>query len=81
MTISDTQEGSSYLLDLTSMRIAQLNDESLMSKVGNCLASCEQNNTIYTYKCVEGVEFIHKNNRTLVPKLKQQSVLEWYHNI
>ena len=44
--------------------------------------SCNGNNdTVYTYKSVEDVEFIHQNNRILVPKSKQQRVLDWYHDI
>ena len=35
MIMLDTQEEDSYPLDLTSMRTAQLNDESLMLIVGN----------------------------------------------
>ena len=30
---------------------------------------------------VEGIELVHKNNRILVPQSKQQSVLDWYHDI
>ena len=30
---------------------------------------------------MEGIELIHKNNRIIVLQSKQQSVLEWYHNI
>ena len=81
MTMSDT-EYLSYPSDLTSMRIAQLNDESLMLIVWSYIASSGPTNTLYTYyKYVEGVELTHKNNRIMVPKSKQQSVLDWYHTI
>ena len=36
---------------------------------------------MYTYKTVKNVEIIHKNNQILVPRAKQQSVLDWHHTI
>ena len=64
------------------MQTAQLNDESLVNMVdGHIKASNSTSSTTYTYKSVEGIELIHKNNRILVPQSKQQVVLEWYHNI
>ena len=63
------------------MREAQLDDEQL-NKIVKKHLSCDGNNdTVYTYKAVEDVELIHQNNQILVPKSKQQSVLNWYHKI
>ena len=81
MTLSDTQENTTYALDLQLMRTAQLNDVSLMSMVEKRIASRVISNTNYTHKSIEGVELVHKNNRILVPESKQQSVLDWYHEI
>ena len=80
MTMKEVDK-SSYPLDLKSMRTAQLEDENLIRIVRNHLSGSGINNTVYTYKAVEDVELIHKNNRILVPRSKQQSVLDWYHNI
>ena len=63
------------------MREAQLEDEDLIRIVKNHLSGSGKNDTVYTYKAVEDVELIHKNNRILVPRSKQQSVLDWYHTI
>ena len=53
---------SSYPLDLKSMREAQLEDEDLIRIVKNHLSGSRKNDTVYTYKAVEDVELIHKNN-------------------
>ena len=76
-----SENNSSYPLDLQSMQTAQLNDESLVNMVDSHITSNSTSSTTYTYKSVEGLELIHKNNRILVPQSKQQVVLEWYHNI
>ena len=81
MTLLDTKQDSSYALDLQSIRIAQLNDDNLMSMVEKRIVSRVTNNTNYTFKSVKSIELIHKNNRTLVSKSKQQSVLDYYHKI
>ena len=80
MTMKEMDE-SSYSLDLKSMRTVQLEDEDLIQIVKNYLSGSGKNDTVYTYKTVEEVELIHKNNCILVPTSKQQSVLDWYHNI
>ena len=49
--------------------------------VKNHISGSGKNNTVYTYKTVEDVELIHKNNQILVPRSKQQSVLDWYHDV
>ena len=60
---------------------AQLNNKDLISIVRIYIVSSGPDNTIYTYKYVEGIELIRKYNILLVPKSKQQSVLDWYHKI
>ena len=80
MTMAEVDE-SSYPLDLKLMRETQLNNEELIRIVKNHLSGSGKNDTVYTYKAVEDVELIHKNNRILVPRSKQQSVLDWYHTI
>ena len=75
MTMSNTEE-SSYALDLKSMREAQLTDKVLMKLVKQHITSKGHNDTVYTYKSVEGIELIHKNNKILVPQSKQQRVLD-----
>ena len=62
------------------MRTAQLNDDILMTKVENHI-TLNGASLSYTYKNVEGIELIQKNNRIIVPQSKQQSMLDWYHNI
>ena len=69
-------EDLSYSLDLQSMREAQLNDEDLIRIVKHHLSSSGKNDTVYTYKSVEDVKLVHKNNQILVPRSKQQSVLD-----
>ena len=64
MSVSES-EYPSYVLDLKSMREAQLNDERLNEIVKKHLSSNGNNNTVYTYKPVEDVELIHQNNRRL----------------
>ena len=49
--------------------------------VKNHLSGNGQNDTVYTYKTVEDIKLIHKNNRILVPRSKLQSVLDWYHTV
>ena len=71
MSMSDTQQDSSYALDLQSMRTAQLNDTSLMTMVKNRIAGRVISNTNLTYKSIDSIELIHKNNRMLVPNSKQ----------
>ena len=61
MTMSETVK-SVYALDLQSMGKALLDDSSLMELVKQHISSNGQNDTIYTYKSVENVELIHKNN-------------------
>ena len=80
MTMKEVDE-SSYPLDLKLMRTEQLEDEDLIRIVKNHLSGSGENGTVYTYKAVKDVELIHKNNSILVPRSKQQSVLDWYHNI
>ena len=80
MTMEEVDE-SSYPLDLKSMRTAQLDDENLVRIVRNHLSGSGKNDTVYTYKTVEDVQLIHKNNCILVPRSKQQSVIDWYHTI
>ena len=80
MTMKEVDE-SSYPLDLKLMRSAQLEDEDLIRIVKNHLSGSGKNNTVYTYKAVKEIELIHKNNRILVPRSKQQSVLDWFHSI
>ena len=74
--ILDTQQDSSHKLDLQSMRKSQLNDDSLITMVEERITGRILSYTNYTYKSVEGIELIHKNNRILVPKSKQQNVLD-----
>ena len=74
-------EDPSYPLDLNSMREAQLNDEELICVVKNHLTGSGENDTVYTYKTVKDVQLIHKNNQILVPRSKQQSVIDCYHTI
>ena len=52
-----------------------------MKLVKQHIQSNGHNDAIYTYKSVEDVELIHKNNRILVPQSKRQRVLDWYHDI
>ena len=73
MTIAEVDD-SSYPLDLKSMREAQLNNKELIRVVKNNLSGSGKNNTVYTYNTVKVVQLIHKNNRILVPRSKQQSV-------
>ena len=80
MTMAEVEDPSSPL-DLKSRREAQLIDEDLIRVVKSHLSGSGKNNTVYTYKIVKDVELIQKNNRILVPRLKQQSVLDWYHTI
>ena len=80
MTMSETED-CEYALDLKSMREAQLDDKALMKLVKQHIQSNGHDDTIYTYKSVEDVVLIHKNNRILVPQSKQQQVLDWYHDI
>ena len=80
MTMAEV-ENPSYVLDLKSMREAQLNNKDLIRIVKNYLSGSGKNYTVYTYTTVEDVKLIRKNNRILVPRLKQQSVLDWYHTI
>ena len=61
MTMSEVDDPS-YPLELKSMREAQLIDEDLIRIVENHLSGNEKNDTVYTYKTVEDVELIHKNN-------------------
>ena len=61
MTLSETED-CDYALDLKSMREAQLNGKSLMKLVKQHIQSNGHNDSIYTYKSVEDVELIHKNN-------------------
>ena len=82
MTLSETEEEDcAYALDLKSMREAQLDDKPLMKLVKQHIQSNGHDDAIYTYKSVEDVILIHKNNRILVPQSKQQRVLDWYHDI
>ena len=55
-------DNPSYPLDLKSMKEAQLNDEELIQIGKNHLSGSGKNNTVYTYKTVEDVKLIHKNN-------------------
>ena len=63
------------------MREAQLNHKDLIRIVKNHLSGSGKNNTVYTYKTVKEVEIVHKNNRILVARWKQQSALNWYYTI
>ena len=74
-------EDPSYALDLKLMQEVQLNDEDLIRIVKNHLSGSGKTNTVYTYKTIEDVELIHKNNQILVPRSKRQSVLDWYHTV
>ena len=74
MTMSDTQEDSSYTLDFTSMWTAQLNGEGLISIVGRYIISSGKDDTIYTCKCVKRIELIHKNNRILFPNQTSRGI-------
>ena len=65
MALSDSVK-SSYALDLQSMRTAQLKNETLMKMVENHIVISGAR-SVYTYKSVEGIELIHKNNRIIVP--------------
>ena len=65
MTLSGSVK-LSYALDLQSMCIAQLKDDTLMRMVENHIAISGASSA-YTYKCVKGIELIHKNNRIIVP--------------
>ena len=80
MTMAEVEDPS-YPLDLKSMREAQLNDEELFRVMKNHLSESGKNDTVYTYKIVEDVKLINKNNRILVPRSKQQSVIDWCHTI
>ena len=80
MTIAEVEDPS-YPLDLKSIREVQLIDEDLIRVVKNHLSGNGKNNTVYAYKTVEDVELIHKNNQILVPRAKQQNILDWYHTI
>ena len=80
MTMTETFDPS-YTLYSKSMREAQLNNESLNEIVKKHLSSSGKNNTLYTYKTVEEVKLVHKNNQIFVPQSKQQSALHWYHKI
>ena len=80
MTLSETED-CEYALDLKSICKSQLNDKALMKLVKQHITSNGRDDTIYTYKSVEGIELIHKNNRILFPQSKQQRVLDWYHDI
>lgn len=55
MTMLDTLYQSSHPFGLNLMQTAQLNNDSLMSIVSNYITSSGRNNTIYMYKCVEGI--------------------------
>ena len=79
MPMTRTEE-TSFPLDMISMRNAQLNDDNLQSMVNKEIKQ-NKDASIYTYKEVEGIELIHKANRILVPKTKQQAVLDWYHTV
>ena len=81
MTLSEPEDDCDYALDLRSMREAQFNNKSLMKLAKQHIQSNGHNDAIYTYKSVEDVILIHKNNRILVPQSKQQRVLDWYHKI
>jgi hypothetical protein len=73
---------SSFPLDLLSMKEEQLKDDKIISIVSKHIKNNKnKDDTLYTYKVVEDVDLIHKNNRILVPQSKQQQVLDWYHNI
>ena len=78
MSMTETDDPSYALI---SMLEAQISDEGLVKIVKNHLSISGKNNTIYTYKSVEDVELVHKNNQILVPQSKQQSVLDWYNKI
>ena len=80
MTMTELEDPS-YALDLKLMQEAQLNNEELVRIVKNHLSGSGKNDTVYTYKKLEGVELIHTNNRILVPRSRQQSVLDWYHDV
>ena len=51
--ISDTQEELPFLLDLQSMREAQLNDNRLMLVIQTCINNSEEGNS-------KGIELIHQ---------------------
>ena len=70
-----------YALDLKWIQEAQLNNERLNEIVKKHFSSNGNNETVYTYKPVEDVDLIHQNNQILVTQSKQQSVLDWYHDI
>jgi hypothetical protein len=73
---------SSFPLDLLSMKEEQLKDNKIISIVSKHIKeNNDDTEALYTYKVVEDVELIHKNNRILVPESKQQQVLQWYHDI
>jgi hypothetical protein len=60
---------------------ASLKDDKIISIVSKHINNNKnKNDTLYTYKVVEDVDLIHKNNRILVPQSKQQQVLDWYHD-
>ena len=61
MTMAKVDE-SSYPLNLKLMREAKLEDEDLIRIAKNHLSGSGKNDTVYTYKAVENVELIHKNN-------------------
>ena len=69
MTLAEVEDPS-YALDLKLMQEAQLNDKDLIRIVKNHLSGSGKNDTVYTYKTVENVELIHKNNQILVPRSK-----------
>ena len=80
--VMSSKKQSSFPLDLLSMKEEQLKDDKITSIISKHIKNNKnKDDTLYTYKVVEGVNLIHKNNRILVPQLKQQQVLDWYHNI
>lgn len=67
-------------MDLVALKNTQLNNEQLLSIVQKHIDE-NNNDSIYTYKDIEDIELICKANYILVPKVKQQDLLDWYHKI
>ena len=80
MTVVEVKDPS-HSLDLKSMKEEELNNGKFIWVVKNHFLGSGKNNTVYTFKTVEDVKLVHKNNHILVPRSKQQSVIDWYHTI
>ena len=72
--ISEKYSGSEFTLDVNMFHYHQDKDKEILKQVRNKIRK-NPHSTLYTTKEVEGIDFVHKNNKILVPKILQERVI------